>query len=202
MDAVAVLLRGNSNELRQKLFADMIACFKAYNIRVLGEMNDAILVANKDWPYGEIWSICDNGGELNIEVINKSDSIQSVAYSHNTCYTDGATLAYWIRVVMDGEAINYNLTWEHLLEDIREVAAAPAMPCSKEPEDDRLDALIRAAERHGIESDNDYEAGDLAEMLGFCWKVMTPAQRDQVFEASVDVVSDWMDVAHTKREGS
>lgn len=46
-----------------------------------------------------------------------------------------------------------------------------------------VEDLLSLATRHGDESGNDYEIGDLQELLRAAWEVMTPAQRSQMLRS-------------------
>lgn len=60
------------------------------------------------------------------------------------------------------------------------------------PSSASLSDLIEAAKAHGEASEPDMEVGDLHEVLGTCWEVMTPAQRKAVFAAHRDLVREWL----------
>jgi mannose-6-phosphate isomerase-like protein (cupin superfamily) len=49
--------------------------------------------------------------------------------------------------------------------------------------DGMLDALVRAAEKHGDESGTEHEVGDLQELLAACWGAMSDDQRRDVYDA-------------------
>lgn len=55
----------------------------------------------------------------------------------------------------------------------------------------KLDLLLNAAHKHGMESEQDHEVGDLHEILRSCWVRLTPQQRKEVFEEHIQKVEDW-----------
>lgn len=46
---------------------------------------------------------------------------------------------------------------------------------------DLVEQILRAAERHGLESEPDHEVGDLQDALREAWDHMTPEQRKAAF---------------------
>ena len=54
----------------------------AYSMRTIGTLPcGSIIVADATYPSGgDWWTICDNGGELNVEKINDNASLRSVPY--------------------------------------------------------------------------------------------------------------------------
>lgn len=127
-DPLAVLTRGRPSEDddgRAKVFADMLACFAAYNIRVVGmTLGGSLLVRNARHPDYDTWSICDNGGELNVEKVNDMASMRSLPYVAWGCMLDGATMAYRVRRVIDGEPIDYSLNLADDLETLNSFGGA------------------------------------------------------------------------------
>lgn len=112
-DPLAVLTRSRSPEDddgRIKTFRDMLACFGAYNLRVVGMMNGSLLVRNARHPDYDTWSICDNGGELNVEKVNDMASLRSLPYVAWGSMVDGGTMAYRVRCVLDGAPIDHTIS--------------------------------------------------------------------------------------------
>jgi hypothetical protein len=105
---------------RRALFADMIACFTAYNIRIAGELRrGALLVENATGLAGDLFSIGDNGGEVNVARINSHVPSRDAPYTRYGVMIDGATLAYRIRRILDDAAIDYELDVSNMLETLK-----------------------------------------------------------------------------------
>lgn len=118
--AVILAARSEHNyESRVALFSDMLACFGPYNIRIVGTMKGAILVENATGLPGPIFSVCDNGGEMNVAEINSRTPCRSAAYMESRRMIDGATLAYRVRQIMDGAPIDCALDLSSQLSAIR-----------------------------------------------------------------------------------
>jgi hypothetical protein len=119
--ALAVLLSDRNppdREQRAALFADMIACFHAFNIRIVGAIKNALVIQNEAWPYGDMWMLSDNGGELNVTRINSAELTRSEPYTWDGIVLDGATMAYRVRCVLDGDPVDYNLRHDADVLDI------------------------------------------------------------------------------------
>jgi hypothetical protein len=54
-----------------------------------------------------------------------------------------------------------------------------------------LQKLLQAAEDHGKDSDPEMEVGDLQGILYTCWRLLTPAQRSEVYKEHEDLVTEW-----------
>ena len=129
IDTYAAMLAGALNDAaehdkRIKLFTELLECFDGYDMRVVGTMHEGtLLIRRKAWPYGDVFYLCDNGGEVNVGPVNKDDDMRSVAYTRWSCMLDGATLAYRIRCVLDGDEIDYKRDASDMIPILREMAA-------------------------------------------------------------------------------
>ena len=125
-DALAVLTRGrSSDDGRDKVFADMLACFGAYNLRVVGmTLGGSLLVRSTRHPDYDTWSICDNGGELNVEKVNDMASMRSLPYVARGSMVDGGTMAYRVRCALDVSPIDYSLNLAGDLELLKTFGGA------------------------------------------------------------------------------
>jgi hypothetical protein len=61
-----------------------------------------------------------------------------------------------------------------------------------EETDPRLQQLLDAAANHGMQSDPDMEAGDLAEILIACWSHLNEKQRNWIFEEFKGLIEEWI----------
>lgn len=116
--ALAVI---NDKPERATMFADMLACFKAFNLRVIGSLHDGLLVQKIKYPIGGIFVVSDNGGEVNVERVNDHTSLRSLPYVHNRSMIDGATLAYRVRCGIDGDAVDYARSYAEDLDDLKKI---------------------------------------------------------------------------------
>ncbi|MBI4951258.1 MAG: hypothetical protein HY908_04440 [Myxococcales bacterium] len=58
---------------------------------------------------------------------------------------------------------------------------------------DLLEKLLDAAEAHGADSEPDHEVGDLQGILRSCWKLMTAAQRREVYRGEhAELLGEWI----------
>ena len=57
---------------------------------------------------------------------------------------------------------------------------------------DEFDALLIAANKHGMESDPDHEVGDLQDILRSCWKRLTSEQKKEVYREHAELVVTWL----------
>ncbi len=112
MEAALWMTRNDSERGdRVAKFADMVACFAAYNIRIVGmHLGGSLLVQNIQHPYGAEWFLNDNGGEFNMGRVNADDADRSAPYTAWGMLLDGATMAYRVRCIMNDEAIDYNVS--------------------------------------------------------------------------------------------
>ena len=67
------------------------------------------------------WTLIDNAGELNLVKINRPNSLRSVPYQTDRI-VDGATLAYRVRRVVDGEVMDLHTNFADLLDDLKQRA--------------------------------------------------------------------------------
>lgn len=58
-----------------------------------------------------IWMIGDNGGELNVELVNHPEGMVSVAYAHGRRAANPFTVAMRIWDVVNGRPVDYARTW-------------------------------------------------------------------------------------------
>lgn len=109
--AVAVLLgtrQTPDRAQRERVFSELVRSFWAFNVAIVGQMRGAILIQNASAPYGDVWSIGDNGGELNMERINSGQLSLDVPYLWWSTHLDGGTVAHRVRCVLDGKPIDYD----------------------------------------------------------------------------------------------
>lgn len=123
IEAVRILLGDrdtDDREQRMRLFADTVACFHAFNIRVVGRLTSALIVQNERHPYGDLWFVNDNGGEFNMGRLNSGEPDIDVPYTAFGLMLDGATMAYRIRCTLDGTPID----WSGRLADVLDALKA------------------------------------------------------------------------------
>ena len=113
------------------MYADMLACFAAFGVVVVGKLGESLVLDRQhlDGPRSgsrvhDLWTVCDNGGELNVARINDSDSLRSIPYTSFGEVLDGATMAHRVRVVLDGEDINWSRRMGDTLDELKEHGAS------------------------------------------------------------------------------
>ncbi|RTL23236.1 MAG: hypothetical protein EKK55_13525 [Rhodocyclaceae bacterium] len=124
--ALTTLIRNrpDDDDGRNPMFRDMLACFGAFNIRIVGSLTGgAILVENARHPHGDTFAVSDNGGEVNIRRINGAELTRSEPYTAWSMMLDGATVAYRVRRAMDGEPVDYDVDLKGELEALRDAPA-------------------------------------------------------------------------------
>lgn len=104
---------------RESLWLDLIQSLGAYSIKVLGHLRGTLVVDVTSMGCGDLWTICDNGGELNVERINAPETLRSVPYTAHRTMLDGATMAYRVRCVIDDKPIDYACSLADCAEEIR-----------------------------------------------------------------------------------
>lgn len=105
---------------REQMWYDMIACLGVFNVKVRGRLGaDLVVDRSPNMGTGDLWVIADNGGELNIERINYPLSMRSIPYSEHRVIRDGATMAYRVRCVLDGLAVDYSRSHKADLDNFK-----------------------------------------------------------------------------------
>ena len=59
-----------------------------------------------------MWSVSENGGELNVQPVNAPEEMRSVPYTAHGFYVDGGTMAYRVTQAIRGEAIDYDFKFQ------------------------------------------------------------------------------------------
>jgi hypothetical protein len=122
---VSLSSHDDDRRARRELFATMLRCFHGYGMRVVGTFkSDALLIQRAAWPYGDIFSLCDNGGELNVDRVNSKEIGRSAAYTNKWGLIDGATLAYRVRCILDADEIDFTRDASDMVPILLEMAAA------------------------------------------------------------------------------
>lgn len=81
--------------------------------RVVGSLDGGAALVRDGYPGRyRLWAIADNGGELNVEVVNDPASLRSVAYTVWQRPVNAATLAYRVHAAMRSLPIDYELLWD------------------------------------------------------------------------------------------
>lgn len=128
-DCATMLANGANHDddrrTRRDLLATMLHCFVGYDDRVVGTLGSgAILIQRAAWPHGDVFSLCDNGGEMNVDRVNGKEIGRSAPYTAHTRMLDGATLAYRVRCILDGDEIDYARDASDMVPILLEMAAA------------------------------------------------------------------------------
>lgn len=104
---------------RAAMWRAMLECLGAFDIRIRGHIGAETIIDARHNYQGDWWYVCDNGGELNVGRINDHDTMRSIAYDTRRGMTDGATMAYRVRCVIDGDEIDYARSYRDEMETLR-----------------------------------------------------------------------------------
>lgn len=99
----AVLFRHDKSGTVQREFLALLT--EGYRISVVGPLRGGLVVERE----GSWWQVADNGGELNVQRINDSASLVSIASTAHGASVDGETMAYRVAMVLRGEKFDYGL---------------------------------------------------------------------------------------------
>jgi hypothetical protein len=106
---------------RNQLSFDVLAVLvNGYELRLLGKFpgNSSTVYVRTGAPGNyAIHSICDNGGEFNVEPVNHGERMRSIPYVDRLGVVDAGTVAYRIAMVIKGEDIDWDARWPDLVED-------------------------------------------------------------------------------------
>ena len=106
----------HDREQRAEMWRVMLESLWAFGLTVAGSLCGMTLVRDKARI---LWTICDNGGELNVERVNAPETMRSVAYTSWRVMLDGATMAYRVRCVVDGDEIEYDRSFAEDVDVLR-----------------------------------------------------------------------------------
>lgn len=106
----------HDREKRAEMWCVMLECLGAFGLTVAGSLCGSTVVRDKARV---LWSVCDNGGELNVERINAPETLRSVPYTSWGAMLDGATMAYRVRCVVDGGEVDYSKSYAEFEEILR-----------------------------------------------------------------------------------
>jgi hypothetical protein len=122
---VSLSSHSEDRERRRELFATMLRCFAGFDMRVVGTLGSgALLIQRAAWPHGDVFSLCDNGGEMNVDRVNGKEIARSAAYTSKCGLIDGATLAYRVRCILDDDEIDFTRDHSDMVPILLEMAAA------------------------------------------------------------------------------
>jgi hypothetical protein len=75
--------------------------------RLVGTIHTSLVIQRRYANGYDVWTLTDNGGEINVERINEPDTLRSVAATYWSAKLNAATLAYRVACAMRGDAIDY-----------------------------------------------------------------------------------------------
>lgn len=81
--------------------------FCAYPRRAGRVGSSEVLSVNGVW-----WTVCDNGGELNVERVNDPESMRSMPYTDTWGTLDPTTMAYRIWCCLTDAEVDFDFRWE------------------------------------------------------------------------------------------
>jgi hypothetical protein len=95
---------------------DVLQCLdKFYGIKFKCKINGGNLVAHKPRCQERFWILSDNGGEINVELLNSTQIVKSVPSTSNEFYVTAETIAYRIMCAITNQAIDWNLRLETII---------------------------------------------------------------------------------------
>ncbi len=106
----------HDKEKRAEMWRVMLECLNYFGLTVAGSLCGSTVIRDKARV---LWTVCDNGGELNVERINAPETLRSVAYTSWRTMLDGATMAYRVRCVVDGGEVDYSKSYAEFEEILR-----------------------------------------------------------------------------------
>ena len=109
-------LDDHDREKRAEMWRVMLECLNYFGLTVAGSLCGSTVVHDKARA---LWTVCDNGGELNVERINAPETLRSVPYTSWRTMLDGATMAYRVRCVVDGGEVDYSKSYAEFEEILR-----------------------------------------------------------------------------------
>ncbi len=109
-------LDDHDREKRAEMWRTMLDCCKAFGLTVVGSLGGSAVIRDKARV---LWTVCDNGGELNVERVNDAETMRSVPYAAWGGMLDGATMAYRVRCVVDDDAVDYSRSYAEDVDILR-----------------------------------------------------------------------------------
>lgn len=106
----------HDKEKRAEMWRVMLECLGAFGLTVAGSLCGSTVIRDKAYA---LWTVCDNGGELNVERINAPETLRSVPYTSWGAMLDGATMAYRVRCVVDDCEIEYDRSFAEEADILR-----------------------------------------------------------------------------------
>jgi hypothetical protein len=95
---------------------DVLQCLdKFYGIKFKCKMNGGNIVAHKPKHQEVFWILTDNGGEINVELLNSTQMVKSVPSTSDKFYVTSETIAYRIMCAITDQPIDWNLRIETIL---------------------------------------------------------------------------------------
>jgi len=99
---------------RERINRETLAVMeKGYGLTPISEFRGAVYFTDGRC---RLWAVSDNGGELNVGLVNHDETMRSVAYTAWRLPLDGGTMAYRIAMVVQDWPINYDLRAEDMYE--------------------------------------------------------------------------------------
>ncbi len=139
VQALDFLLCGDNNPARAMLFAEMLACFTALTLRLVGALGlSTVVVCSEAHPFDDLWEIWDNEGSLRVARINTPGTVRLLYYEEGEQRLDGATLATRLHATITGTTIDFGKRCPELLQapsikvvvtQLLEQRAARRAPC-------------------------------------------------------------------------
>ena len=118
------------NDGEKKTTRFMLALSNHFGVKQVGNAGGDIIVTlpykrNPEIEYtpGEWFTLCDNGGEINVEPINHEERMRSIPYTSNEIQLTCESMAWRVWCAMTGQEIDW--TWNDA------PAAAPELETMK-----------------------------------------------------------------------
>jgi hypothetical protein len=104
-----------------RLWAELIDSLGAFGLKIRGHLGADLVIESRDalGTHPILWTVCDNGGELNVDRVNAAEIGRSVPYTAFRAMLDGGTMAYRVRCVVDDDAVDYGRSYADALETLR-----------------------------------------------------------------------------------
>ena len=90
----------------EELTAELLALLKEQGMPTVGNIGKRTVILLWNNAY---WALTDNGGELNIEMLNFSRTFRSIPYTSTEFTVNTTTMLYRIITAMIGLSIDYTL---------------------------------------------------------------------------------------------
>lgn len=119
---MAKFLYGWANNNAEATARTMNTLSVFYGIKRVGEIHGAIAVMWTAPGHYKVWTLSDNGGEINVEMINQPDTLISIPYTRNGFGVTAETMAYRICCAIRGEPIDWNYLYTPGISNVEPLA--------------------------------------------------------------------------------